>query len=110
MLDARYTQNLNVCKKLTQAFKLWLCSYKNLHKTMRYGRLLLKTRIYNLEENRAVFDKNFCSSSGGYEFDCYLEPGYYKFRAVFPSLIIKNISSTTLTSYTTPSFHIMPKS
>ena len=42
-------------------------------------------------ENRAVFDKNSASNSGGYDFDCYLEPGYYKFRVGFPSLIVRHI-------------------
>jgi len=54
-----------------------------------YDRLVLKLRIYNLKENRAVFDKNSASSSEGYDFNCYLEPGYYEFRVGFPSLIIK---------------------
>jgi hypothetical protein len=58
---------------------------------MRYDKVLLKIRIYNLKENRGVFDKNSAFNWGGYEFDCYLEPGYYKFRVVFPSLIIRHI-------------------
>jgi hypothetical protein len=31
---------------------------------MGYGRLLLEIRIYNLKENRGVFDKNSASNSG----------------------------------------------
>jgi len=50
--------------------------------------MLLKIRIYNFVE---YFEKNSASISGGYEFDCYVEPGYYKFRVGFPSLIIKHI-------------------
>jgi hypothetical protein len=91
LLDTRCTQNLNVCSNLGHAVKLWLYIYKNVYKTIRRDRLLLKIRIYSLKGNRSVFDTNSAFHSGGYEFEYYLEPGYRTFWVVFLSLIIKII-------------------